>query len=376
LVRRIFLYAFQIAERAGEEEKKWAYQRLLRRLLLGQPLNQPIPFTPKRMPARRVIQLDAAAIVPTPFQKKSKETVRAATIGPNRKTARRLALGLCGFCLLMTPLPYLVSRVTSAPTYRAGATPTQWKPGVVAARAESENHRMRTKAEKETSERFDQAQIKESLTKQLSGLRHAYARWSAKKQDTRGSVSLKLTVDGKGKVVAVDDFDSHLSEAGFIPVVMAEARKWRFPAGRAETSEVVIPLLFVPKTLGASRPLGWRRNSGSEPNGAIEKPDPLRMAKGVRSANLSLVGSEPPATRDANNYGSVEQPEEAKLDYMAQRMVALREEPRFASQAIEEIDGGTRIAVVEVVGDWFKVRTAHSHVAGFVRKEFIVPVGR
>ena len=52
---------------------------------------------------------------------------------------------------------------------------------------------------------------------------------------------------------------------------------------------------------------------------------------------------------------------------------ASRRRPCFASQAVEEIGGGTRIAVVEVVGDWFKVRTAHSHVAGFVRKEFVVP---
>lgn len=66
LLRRIFLYAFQVAERAGQEEKKLAYQRLLRRLLLGQPLDQPIPITPKApQPPLRVILLEPAAIVPT-----------------------------------------------------------------------------------------------------------------------------------------------------------------------------------------------------------------------------------------------------------------------------------------------------------------------
>jgi hypothetical protein len=69
LVRRIFLYAFQVAEKAGQEEKKWAYQRLLRRLLLGQPLNQPIPITPKAPPApRRVIHLEPEAIVAMPVE--------------------------------------------------------------------------------------------------------------------------------------------------------------------------------------------------------------------------------------------------------------------------------------------------------------------
>jgi hypothetical protein len=65
LMRRIFLCAFQMAEETGQEDKRRIYQRLLRRLLLGQPLDQPIPFTPRPAPARRIIELDAAAIVPS-----------------------------------------------------------------------------------------------------------------------------------------------------------------------------------------------------------------------------------------------------------------------------------------------------------------------
>jgi hypothetical protein len=53
--------------------------------------------------------------------------------------------------------------------------------------------------------------------------------------------------------------------------------------------------------------------------------------------------------------------------------VLLREEPRFASHIVEAIDQGTRIIVMEVQGDWFKVRMAHSSVAGFIRKEFVAP---
>ncbi len=69
MVRRIFLYAFQVAEKVGQEEKKWAYQRLLRRLLLGQPLNQPIPIAPKAPPApRQVIPLEPEAIVAMPVE--------------------------------------------------------------------------------------------------------------------------------------------------------------------------------------------------------------------------------------------------------------------------------------------------------------------
>ena len=65
--------------------------------------------------------------------------------------------------------------------------------------------------------------------------------------------------------------------------------------------------------------------------------------------------------------------ESLPLDYVAERAVALHEEPRLVSSTLEEIDGGTRIAIVAVHGDWFKVRTAHSRSAGFVRKEFVDP---
>lgn len=178
---------------------------------------------------------------------------------------------------------------------------------------------------------------------------------------------LKLTVDGNGKVVAVDEFDSRLSEADFVPVMVAEARKWRFPITNAETSEITVPLLFVPQGSEARKIAGRRETSSLEPGRSVENAEPLRIA----TAKIEPEGAQ--ETIAANHYDLTEQPEPLSLDYVARRTIALREEPRFASQAVEEIGGGTRIAVVEVVGDWFKVRTAHSHVAGFVRKEFVVP---
>jgi hypothetical protein len=51
LIRQIFLIGYQAAEAAGNHEQTWAYQRLLRRLLLGVPLNHKIPATPRHPPA-------------------------------------------------------------------------------------------------------------------------------------------------------------------------------------------------------------------------------------------------------------------------------------------------------------------------------------
>src|ERR1043166_7452102 len=50
IVRRLYVLGVQSAEKEGREAQAWAYQRLLRRLLLGQPLDQSIPksVTPER----------------------------------------------------------------------------------------------------------------------------------------------------------------------------------------------------------------------------------------------------------------------------------------------------------------------------------------
>src|SRR5215471_1372617 len=47
IVRRLFLIAFTSAEKKGEEKQAWLYQRLLRRLLINQPLDQaPLQINP------------------------------------------------------------------------------------------------------------------------------------------------------------------------------------------------------------------------------------------------------------------------------------------------------------------------------------------
>ena len=374
MVRRIFLYAFQVAERAGQEEKKWAYQRLLRKLLLGQPLNQPILITPKAPPAQpQVILLESEAIVAMPVETTPMHTRGSAELHSSKKTARRSALGLCAACLLVVPLAYLATRSVPALMQRSAA-PTPSTPVSVAARAESGTHRMSTKEEKEKFERFDAEQIRDRLANQLTGLRRAYARWMAKKRNLTGSVALKLTVDGNGQVVAVDEVASQLPEAGFLKVVMAEARKWRFPVSSVELGEVTIPLLFIPTGGGARSVAGSQRTSRLELTGPVEKSPVVTIANTRSESNFAKLEAEAPQEiTAANKYNAIEQPEELQLDYMAQRTVALHEEPRFASSTLEEIDGGTRIAVVAVQGDWFKVRTARSRSAGFVRKEFVVP---
>lgn len=365
LVRRIFLYAFQVAEKAGQEEKKWAYQRLLRRLLLGQPLTQPIPITPKppRL-GRRVILLESAAIVRTPIA----STGQAAPKVPSVKDMWcPLAVGFCAACVLTAPLAYFASRNVPVGN-RPAAAAAQTMQAPLTARDNSGTNAMSTQEAKQGFHRFDEEQIKNGLARQLTGLRRAYARWSANKRNTRGSVSLKVTVDAKGKVVAVNEVSSEVADAGFMKTVIAEARKWRLPIAQAEASEITIPLLFIPKGTDAPRIAGWQQASSPEAGRSVENTEPVPIA----AAKIEAAGGQ--ETIAVSQYEFAKQPESLRLDYVAQRMVALREEPRFASSTLEEILPGTRISVVAVEGDWFKVQTAHSHIAGFVRKEFVVPV--
>jgi hypothetical protein len=362
LVRRIFLYAFQVAEKAGQEEKKRAYQRLLRRLLLGQPLTQPIPITPKPLPlGPRVILLEEAAIVSTPVAITGQA---AAKVPSGMDMMRSLVVGYCAALLLAAPMAYLVSRNLPAGNRPAAALARSARTPATA-RVNMGNDGMSAQEGKQVLYRFDEEQIKNGLARQLTGLRRAYARWTAKRPNMTGKVSLKLTLDGRGKVVAVEEVSSQLPEPGFIETVIAEVRKWQLPIAQAEASEITIPLLFISQGTDSPRIAGWQQRSSRKPGRSVENTEPISLA----AAKVEAGGAQ--GAIAASQYDLAGQ---AGLDYMARQMIALREEPRFASQAIEQIDGGTRVAVVAVVGDWFKVRTAHSRVAGFVRKEFIVPV--
>ena len=365
LVRRIFLYAFQIAEKAGDEEKKWAYQRLLRRLLLGQPLDQPVPITPKSpLLGRRLILLEPAAIVPTPIAITGQRAPKVSTV---MDMIRSLAVVYGAVCLLAAPMVYLASSIVYEGN-RSAFPPARSTRAPASARVYSGTDGMSAPEERPIIHRFDEEQIKKSLQKQLSGLRYAYARWSAKERNARGSVSLKVMVDGRGKVVAVNEVLSELPDAGFIQTVIGEARKWQLPIVPVEASEITIPLLFLPKITRAPRIVGWQQASRPEPGGSVEKTAPVPIA----AVKVKAAGGR--ETIAASQYNRAEQPESLRLDYVARRVVALREEPRFASSTLEEILPGTRMSVVAVEGDWFKVRTAHSRNAGFVRKEFVVPV--
>ena len=364
LVRRIFLYAFQIAEQAGEEEKKWAYQRLLRRLLLGQPLSQPIPITSQPLRVERpVITLEPAAIVAPPVTIARQAAPKFSSI---MDVTLSLAVGYCTACILAAPMVYLASRNVPAEN-QSVSVPGQsvWLPGTT--RVNVGTGEVGTEGEKQGFQPFDEEQIKNGLTVQLTGLRRAYAHWTVEKPDLTGKVSLRLRLDGRGKVVAVNEVSSQLREASFVKAVIEEVRKWQLPIAHAEASEITIPLLFIPRGSAAKRAVPGQRSHPKEAR-SVNNTEAIAMA-----AAKNAVGGTQGATA-ASRYDLARQAESLGLEYVTQRRVTMREQPRFASSTLEEIPAGTQISVIAGEGDWFKVRTAHSPIAGFVRKEFLAPV--
>jgi hypothetical protein len=113
LVRRIFILGFHAAEQAQQEDKIRAYQRLLRRLLLGQPLDQPIPVAETRRSDIPEMQLalDAssppAALTLSAEAKKPLPAPRKKT--PSKYTGRRFAFGIGAVALLVLQIAYFRS---------------------------------------------------------------------------------------------------------------------------------------------------------------------------------------------------------------------------------------------------------------------------
>ena len=86
IVMEIFRLGFEAAERKKREDKMWVYQRLLRRLLLFQPLDESIPLA-ERCPEAR--QGEAAGVTAPSSEMPPSSTQRSGLEPEIKKTANR-----------------------------------------------------------------------------------------------------------------------------------------------------------------------------------------------------------------------------------------------------------------------------------------------
>jgi hypothetical protein len=389
LIRRIFLLGFQAAEKAGAEEKTWAYQRLLRRLLLGQPLNQAIPITEIPSPKIAEIPLDSIDNSPEPDLEKP-EQPRVAFSAARRVplfsgTRRSAVLVLCLSGLLIAPVGYFIAgkKHVEKPQRPDLATPSpqiEAPPEATVLAGDS----LPAETYNPASGPPDPGRSGNLVSDQLVNLRRAYARWMTNNEKLMGSVLIKLTVDASGKVVQADEVASRVTDNEFVKVVLAEARKWKFPKASAEASEVTVPLLFVPDGMDPKTVARWE--APTEQIKELNRQDPKQQRAHTSKPREPAAPREHPAPPVTESKAvkeeiriSTNEPKgpvpmnEVLGEYKTKRPVVLRDEPRFAATTLQEIDEGSRVSVLANQGDWYKIQAPQTGAIGYVRKEFVVP---
>jgi hypothetical protein len=381
LVRRIFLLGFQAAEKADNQEKTWAYQRLLRRLILGQPLDQPIPVTQKQVPApRQEIPVPLTVSLPGAVQgqlAEAEKRIPTAGILPARKNVTRdLALALGVVVLLATPMAYVVSGKHRARAYQTTAR-SESLPRITAGTKVTTLGLGASESNPASAilSATNEGQLRALVAKQLTSLRRAYGRRIAKNRTLRGNLLLKLTVDPSGKVVRVDEIEADLTDNKFARVVIAEARKWRFPKSDSEAAKLIVPLVFVPNNTNPTTIARWAQKSQS-----VARTIPLpHTAEPSIAAKSRVTNERSPRAAKTKEYAKFAHPPAVQSaaaakplpEFRTSRTLPMREEPRFASAPLQQIDAGTPISVLEIDGDWIKIKAEPFGITGYVRKEYL-----
>jgi hypothetical protein len=101
IVREIFRLGFDAAEKEDRQDKMWAYQRLLRRLLLHQPLDQPIPLDERSPEIPREVIAHVAEPSITQQSPKHEDTARRVRTALVPRRVFRYALCSIGVAALI-----------------------------------------------------------------------------------------------------------------------------------------------------------------------------------------------------------------------------------------------------------------------------------
>ena len=246
IVRQIFLVCFQHAERDGQTIQKIVYQRLIRRLMLNQPLDISISE------ARSIEQSEEApstCIVPAALPWTAAGIDDAGPEVFPRAPWRldrwdEYALIGAGAMIIIVLLGFYVMTGRRAPLAQ---NPVQLISLASGDDSETEIIADRTRPVVLLAPTFTAEPARRLLSNQLGGLTEAYARWIEADPNTSGYVSLKLKIEPSGRVAKVEEVLSRLSEHRFLEVVIAEAKLWKLPHGGTTAAEVSVPLIFNPR---------------------------------------------------------------------------------------------------------------------------------
>ena len=420
VVRRLFIIGFKAAEEAGREDQAWAYQRLLRRLLLDQELDRSIPRSATASAPSLCQQfIPEPTVDRVPLQKSRIEWL-GGTVMWIRGISGVMQYRLQASMRLLRRTPEIFHHVNlkasftnwmpNMPSRRAFVTATAVLLAVPAAYFLATQHYLRKELSSNATASSTVATISEPepadapapvairanvsepdglslkrvrsvVTAYLSHLRAVYNEATEKNPNLMGSVSIKITVDEVGNIVKAEDAGSRLSDAAFVEMVLDEVQKWKFPK-TAGNGEFTLPLLFVPEGMDPRTIVRWEKTV----NAAASEAKVLRTiiitnsSKPVRDRRQVEVAEEKPAEFKIQRTGlttvsrirNIEEPAKRTIEYRTLRRAPLREKPRFAAATTEDVGPGTAIQVLETKGDWLKVRARSSGSVGYVRKEYVM----
>ena len=260
VVRRVFLLAFNAAEKEGREKQAWVYQRLLRRLLLNQPLDHSTrPNTPVVLPAgepphSRTKKYD----LPSSEKKRSVwiPRIRQSVVQWRPTISPQTLLSIAAVTLVTAVIPYFLLR--HAPIITQVSATISPAPHILSTRNTVLVEKIAF-PRNSGQNAVNRDTLQELVNQQLPILVHAYDTWARKNSNLMGTVLVGLKVDQAGNVAAVENLGSRLTDSAFHSAVLDALRKWKFPNVSLAGSELIIPLLFVPQGIAPDPIVRWER---------------------------------------------------------------------------------------------------------------------
>lgn len=276
IVRRIFLLAFNAAEKEGREKQAWVYQRLLRRLLLNQPLGHSIPKSgavalatneppalekpeePKKVEPKVTISLTDDDLPPVGGLKLEwlSRFRLAFSVVCKAKPSPQVLLVVAAVGLLTAAISYLLFHGKSANNMQTKTTAISPPPtagnSVLAIEGIAPSGYSGTDTIKREA-------VQKIVTNQLPSLRQTYDKWAQKNPNLMGSLLVRIKLDAAGNVIKVEDVASRLADSRFRKAVLDDVRKWKFSNAKVGAAEFTVPFLFVPQDMAPATIVRWER---------------------------------------------------------------------------------------------------------------------
>ncbi len=351
IVQQIFLAGFRHAAQEGQTIQQIVYQCLLRRLMLGHPLD--VWISANREIEEECSNPSSAEDIShtlgfSEMKRVEAESEMAPVAPPRIRRWSQEAMIGAGAMIIIVFLGSYVATGRKAPLAQQPSRPL--------ARVDS-GVQMETGADRNPpavilAPTFTAEPARRLIVGQLGELNEAYARWSEADPFTSGTVSLKLSIEPSGKIAKIEEVVSRLSEHRFLDVVVAEVKQWELPLGGTKSAEISVPLIFVPAKAGPAQPAA---------EGESREPGVARQGRPTTRTSFTAVKRKLAATSTI-----------PESETEIARTAALKQEPRFAADVIEKVGLGTRVTVLRKERDWIKVKVKSSGKVGYLRKEYLV----